>query len=268
MRSYDWRMPEEKYRTIADHLSDRIYAYTPEYKSQGVAEGIPDQNIIVTGNPIVDVLEEYFLSGKLRMTDSDFVDLLENKYKIQSKDFLVMTCHRRENVEDFKSLSTILELAKQTKHPVLFPAGYRTQKMLQEFDLTLPSNIVMVDPVGYLELLELMVASKGILTDSGTVVEEASVLGVPTIQMRKSTERPEVYISKSSVKFDPSDAPDLETTLKLFFALEKNGWTHLFRVGKASYRIVDDLVLLFNQQNFRGHQPEKYEPFSKRSFMN
>ena len=100
MRSYDWRMPEEKYRTTADHLSDYIYAYLDVYKSQGVAEGIPDSNIIVTGNPIVDVLQEYFLSGKLRMSQEQISELLGNKYKVAGENFYVMTCHRRENVEN------------------------------------------------------------------------------------------------------------------------------------------------------------------------
>ena len=127
MRSYDWRMPEEKYRTIADHLSDYIYAYLDSYKAQGIAEGIPNSNIIVTGNPIVDVLEEYFLSGKLRMSKSDFMLLLQNKYEITKKEFLVMTSHRRENVEDENSLKRILELAGGFNKKILFPAGYRTQ---------------------------------------------------------------------------------------------------------------------------------------------
>ena len=65
MRSYDWRMPEEKYRTIIDHLSDIIYAYTEEYKSQGISEGLDQRNIIVTGNPIVDVIDHFFKSGKI-----------------------------------------------------------------------------------------------------------------------------------------------------------------------------------------------------------
>ena len=73
MRSYDWRMPEEKYRTIADHLSDRIYSYLESYKAQGIAEGIPDVNILITGNPIVDVLEEYFISGKLRLPKDELL---------------------------------------------------------------------------------------------------------------------------------------------------------------------------------------------------
>ena len=71
MRSYDWRMPEEKFRTQIDHLADVIYAYLEEYKSQGMAEGISSERIIITGNPIVDVLNEYFLSGKIRMNSEE-----------------------------------------------------------------------------------------------------------------------------------------------------------------------------------------------------
>ena len=166
MRSYDWRMPEEKYRTIADHLSDRIYAYLPEYKNQGLAEGIPSENILVTGNPIVDVLEEYFVSGRLRMDPGTFSDLLSKKYGVQESSYYVMTCHRRENVEDLLSLTRILNLAAACKKPVLFAAGYRTQKMISEFGIKLSENVKLFDPIGYLELLELMTHSDGVLTDS------------------------------------------------------------------------------------------------------
>lgn len=267
MRSYDWRMPEEKYRTIADHLSDRIYAYLPEYKAQGVAEGIPDSNILVTGNPIVDVLEEYFLGGKLRMPMEDFEQLLKNKYKTKVHDYYVMTCHRRENVENRRSLERIIELASAIKNPVLFPAGYRTQKMLTSFEVQIPENIRLVDPVGYLELLELLTNSRGVLTDSGTVVEEACILGVPSIQMRKSTERPEVYISKASVKFDPLSDQAISESLSDFRQIQTSSWEHLFGDGKASYRIAEDLIACLKKEIFSGHDPLLKAEFSSRSFM-
>jgi UDP-N-acetylglucosamine 2-epimerase len=267
MRSYDWRMPEEKNRTIADHLSDRIYAYLPEYKAQGIAEGIPDSNIVVTGNPIVDVLEEYFLSGKLRMPTEDFAQLLKNKYKTKVHDYYVMTCHRRENVENCQSLERIIKLASAIENPVLFPAGYRTQKMLTGFGIQLPENITLVDPVGYLELLELLTHSRGVLTDSGTVVEEACILGVPSIQMRKSTERPEVYISKASVKFDPLADQDISETLSSFHQIKASSWEHLFGDGKASYRIAEDLIACLKKEFFSGHDPMLRKEFSSRSFM-
>jgi UDP-N-acetylglucosamine 2-epimerase len=266
MRSYDWRMPEEKYRTIADHLSDYIYAYLPEYKKQGIAEGIPSENIIVTGNPIVDVIQEYFLSGKLRMNDSDLKKLLTEKYNLFDSKFLVMTCHRRENVENIGSLRRIFELVSSTKLPVLFPAGYRTQKMIKQFNLGLPSNLTLVDPIGYLELLELLTASSGVLTDSGTIVEEASVLGVPSIQMRTATERPQVYACGASIKFDPFEEHSTIDFIERLLTLGSKDWDQPFGDGKASYRIVDDLVTRFSSQDFHGHEPRKYEPYSLESF--
>jgi UDP-N-acetylglucosamine 2-epimerase (non-hydrolysing) len=267
MRSYDWRMPEEKYRTIADHLSDRIYAYLPDYKMQGVGEGIPDSNIVVTGNPIVDVLKEYFLSGKLRMPDNKFSKLLREKYSASLDNYYVMTCHRRENVENSESLKRIVELAGSVDGPVLFPAGYRTQKMLALHRIALPENIRAVDPVGYLELLELLIHSKGVLTDSGTVVEEACILGVPSIQMRTATERPEVYISKASIKFDPHSINSIQNTLNDFYNIQSTSWEHFFGDGTASYKIAQDLISCFNQPNYNGHDPMLRSEFSARSFM-
>jgi len=266
MRSYDWRMPEEKYRTIADHLSDLIYCYLEDYKIQGIAEGIPDSNIIVTGNPIVDVIQEFYLSGKLKMSESEVSILLQEKYQIKTEDFFVMTCHRRENVENLQALTNILNLAKVANCPVIFPASYRTQKMIKFFGLEMPSNLIQVDPVGYLELLELMCASQGVLTDSGTVVEEAAILGIPSIQMRSSTERFQVYTCGASIKYDPVSPPDHKTTIDKLSALRNATWQHPFGDGRASYRIVDDLVKRYHNNDISGHHKSNFEPFSLKSY--
>ena len=266
MRSYDWRMPEEKYRTIADHLSDLIYCYLEDYKAQGVAEGIPEENIVVTGNPIVDVINEYFLSGKLRMSENELLTLLKNKYGLTVKDFLVMTCHRRENIENIESLLNIMRLVESSPFPVLFPAGYRTQRMIEVFKIALPTNLQLVDPIGYLELLELITNSKGVITDSGTIVEEAAVLGVPSIQMRRSTERPQVYTCGASIKFDPSNLNEVDQKIDKLLKMNDAVWEHPFGDGKASVRIVEDLVKRFKNNTFAGHQREKFEPFSSYSY--
>jgi UDP-N-acetylglucosamine 2-epimerase (non-hydrolysing) len=139
--------------------------------------------------------------------------------------------------------------------------------MLLEFDILVPENVFRVDPIGYLELLELMAASKGVLTDSGTIVEEAAVLGVPSVQMRTSTERPQVYECGASVKFNPFGAQDYNLILQKLNKLFDQGWKHPFGDGKASYRIVDDLLKRYEGGSFGGHQPSKYLPFSKKSFM-
>jgi UDP-N-acetylglucosamine 2-epimerase len=257
MRSYDWRMPEEKFRTVADHLSDVIYAYLDEYKDQGVLEGLDPRQIVVTGNPIVDVLEYYFLSGRIRLTKDDFASL---RSSVQiDEGFAVMTCHRRENVENPSSLGQILKLARETNRPVIFPASYRTQRSIQKFGLTVPGNVKIIDPIGYIELLELISASDFVLTDSGTVVEETAVLQVPSIQMRSSTERPQVYDSGSSIKFDPhleNSQAEMRGVIAAAESRKGSQWSHGLGDGKSSARIVQDLVKRCeNPAEFRGHSP-------------
>ena len=266
MRSYDWRMPEEKYRTSIDHLSDLIYAYLPEYKEQGILEGLDPERIVVTGNPIVDVLEQYFLSGKIRLGQSERDSLL-NSLGVSPSSFWLMTCHRRENIDSESALQNIISLAASTNAPVLFAAGYRTQSRIKEFGIALPDNVKMIDPIGYVELMELAIASIAILTDSGTLVEEAAVLQVPSVQMRTSTERPLVYDTGGSVKFDPlvnSTSKDYEAVLRSARSRTGTMDPHTLGDGKASETIVRDLVKRLRDGDFRGHRPdEKRRPLSR-----
>lgn len=267
MRSYDWRMPEEKYRKVADHLSDLIFAYLPEYKEQGIAEGIPSENIEVCGNPIVDILQTYFLSGNLRMSDSTFRILLKDKYGLAPKNpYVLMTSHRRENVEDRVALQRILTLAGSYEGSVIFPASYRTQKAIRKFGLSLPSNIVVVDPIGYLEILELLVNAEYVLTDSGTLVEEACVLGTPSIQMRRSTERPQVYAWGSSIKYDPTEEVNPFSILDKVNRIAKNSWKHEFGSGDSSERIFQSVIRKIENGDLSRHEPQRYLPWSAQSF--
>ncbi len=254
MRSYDWRMPEEKYRSTIDHLSDVIYAYLPEYKSQGLLEGIREESVVLTGNPIVDVLEHYFLSGKIRMEGTEKRELLSS-LRVEPGKFWVMTCHRRENVESKSALERILALASRCEEPVVFAAGYRTQKMIAEFGIPIPANVRLIDPVGYVELLELIVDSVGVLSDSGTVVEETAVLGVPTVQMRSSTERPQVYDTGFCFKFDPLVEYDFGQQESLLAAVRTAAThrRHNLGDGSASKIIVDDLVNRLSKGDWPGH---------------
>jgi len=259
MRSYDWRMPEEKYRTAIDHLADVIYAYVDEYKQQGVIEGLNPKSIVVTGNPIVDVLEHYFISGLLRLSEADKSRLLA-EFDFQGGNLWTLTCHRRENIEDKRALQAILNLAGACQGRVAFPAGYRTQAKIAEFGLTLPPNVVMTDPIGYAELMELVSSSVAVLTDSGTVVEEAAVLGVVSVQMRTSTERPQVYDNGGSVKFDPHgtiDLKHLETIISSAYERSKISWVHTLGDGNASERIVEDLLRRIEENDWSGHDPDE-----------
>jgi UDP-N-acetylglucosamine 2-epimerase len=267
MRSYDWRMPEEKYRSTIDHLSDVIYAYFDEYKDQGIREGLNPSNIAVVGNPIVDVLNHYYFSRKDKydkMASSEFFA----SRGIERAKYYLMTCHRRENVHITSSLHAILDLVSQAPHPVYFPASYRTQKELHATGLSLPGNVIMVDPIGYEEILCLMVNSRGVITDSGTVVEETCVLQIPSLQMRKSTERPQVYDVGSSVKFDPAE-PEKYPAAVVFRKLESlygKQWPHTLGDGKSSERIANDLHRRIGENDFARHRPEHYHLPIARSY--
>src|SRR6202158_2819773 len=138
MRSYDWRMPEEKYRTTIDHLADVIYTYFDEYKEQGVREGLNPANIVVVGNPIVDILNHYYYSRRAKFDAMATPEFFSTR-GIEKNKFYLMTCHRRENVHITSSLQAILDLVAQAPHPVFFPASYRTQKELLATGLKLPA---------------------------------------------------------------------------------------------------------------------------------
>ena len=268
MRSYDWRMPEEKYRKVTDHLSDLIFAYLPEYREQGLAEGIPAENIEVVGNPIVDVLQNYFLDGRLKLTDHAFASLMLDKYGLKKgQPYALMTSHRRENVENEMALKNIMKLAAACDVPVIFPTSYRTQKSIINFNITLPSNIISVDPIGYLEILELLTHSQFALTDSGTLVEEACILGTPSIQMRHSTERPQVYLWGSSIKFDPINMQSPIRTVEKVNSIERMSWNHKFGNGDSSKKIFDSITNKYYRDELGRHDPKIYLPWSANSFL-
>ena len=267
MRSYDWRMPEEKYRGTIDHLSDVIYTYFEEYKQQGVAEGLNPKSIVLVQNLIVDVLNAYYFEKK------DFYDRLATddyfmQRSIKRGEYYLMTCHRRENVHIRESFENILNLLGATDRKIYFTASYRTQKVLLEYGLKLPDNVIIVDPIGYQEMLVLTVNSRGVITDSGTVVEETCVLQVPSLQIRKATERPQVYDAGSSVKYDPTQ-PDRYPHDIIFHKFEDlfgKKWEHNLGDGKASERIVNDLLNRLRNDGFQMHKPEDYHLEIARSY--
>ncbi len=269
MRSYDWRMPEEKYRIVADHLSDVIYAYLDEYKQQGIREGLNPSRIIVTGNPIVDVLDKFYYAHlehyQLKADDSFF-----KRRGLRKDEYYLMTCHRRENVEDELSLRNIFNLIRATDRCVYFPASYRTQRMLRRFKIRLPANIIEVDPVGYEEFLRLMCNACGVFTDSGTVAEEACVLHIPAVQMRMSTERPQLYDVGASVKFDPTCPEGYlpESVMAKLECLRGKTWSNPLGDGHASERIAADLLTRLESNTLASHKPSQYHIGIQHAFRN
>ncbi len=234
MRSFDIEMPEERNRRLIDKISSRIYSYLPRYKAIGIFEGLPEDSIVVTGNLAVDAVK-YFMNLKSWIGFVDSAATWRKSIGIDNE-YTLMTCHRRENINSQVSLRRIIELAGKQEHQVLFAAGYATQRKMAEFEISLPSNVVMTDPLEYSLFLPSLKSARLVMTDSGTVVEEGSILGIPTIQIRRSTERPEVYWSGSSLKFDPHQ-DNFEYPKNVF----PSSWTHGLGDGDASIKIIEDL---------------------------
>lgn len=266
--SYDWRMPEEKIRTTVDHLSDVIYTYEEEYKKLGIAEGLNPKNIIVVRNPIVDVLNEFYFNKKMELEKKANVDFFSER-GIQDKKYYFMTCHRRENVEIEKSFRAIMKLISLADLPVYFAASYRTQKVIKENKTKIPKNVIIVDPIGYEEILILITHSQAVITDSGTLNEEACILQIPCINIRKATERPQVYDVKSSVKFDPAQANRYPPQLvyKKLKKITGTRWPNPFGDVNSSKRIAQDIVKKLRANKIRGFLPEDNHLPIKRSFM-
>jgi len=252
--SYDWRMPEEKFRTLTDHLADVIYTYEEEYKLRGVAEGLNPKNIVVVRNPIVDILNEFYfnnIDNLRKKADNEFF----KKRGIIKNEYYLLTWHRRENVHLEKSFNSIVKLIEASDLPIYFPASYRTQKVIKQMKLKKIKNLIMVDPVGYEEILILMTNSAGVLTDSGTIPEECSVLNIPCVQMRKSTERPQVYDVGGCVKFDPDmiERYDPNIIFKKLNSIKGKKWNHILGDGKSSERIADDIAHRMLNNKLNGH---------------
>ena len=149
---------------------------------------------------------------------------------------------------------------------IIFPMGYKTQEVLKNSNIQLNTNIKVLDPIGYLEFMYLLKNSNYVATDSGTVVEEACILNVPSIQMRYSTERPEVYDVRASVKFDPTNSlVDSNEVIEAVMNLNR-GWSHPFGDGNSSEIIVQDLIELSNSNTFKRHSPKDYPFDTSRSF--
>lgn len=194
-RCYDDNVPEEVNRRIIDSCSEYLLTYTQRSREHLLREGYHPKRIIVTGNPITEIIHKY-----MKYNETLGQDIL-NKYNLLKKDYVLATLHRTENVTNEKSLRSICEafnvLAK--KDTIILSVHPKLESMLQKFNISLSSNIRRFEPFGFIEFLLLENNAKVILTDSGTVPEEACILKVPCVLIRDSTERPELLETNSMV---------------------------------------------------------------------
>ncbi len=183
LRSFDSRMPEEFNRVETDKLSDIFFTPTDITKSFLEKEGVL-KNVHVSGNTIVDACTFYAAN-----MDSDILRRLD------ISDYVLFTAHRQENVDDVVRLEKILKALELIDADIVYPAHPRTKKMLEGFGMTVPDNVILIEPEGYLNFLALLKNSRAVITDSGGVQEEAITLKVPCITIRETTERWETLLA-------------------------------------------------------------------------
>ncbi len=237
MRSYDWRMPEEKNRMIVDHIADYLYAYTPRYRENLLLEGIPADKIVVIGNPIVDVVEECLPLARRR-------EPLLKTLGLSAGAYVLATVHRAENVDAPETLLRILRglemVGERAGVPVVFPMYYRTQNRVRQMEMAIPRRVTPLEPLGFLDFLCLEANALCVLTDSGTVQEEACILRVPCVTLRLSTERPETVEVGANILGGIDPAHILDSTLRMLEA--PRTWENPLGDGRASVRAVQDIL--------------------------
>jgi UDP-N-acetylglucosamine 2-epimerase (non-hydrolysing) len=194
LRSFDRTMPEEINRILTDQLSELLFTTSPEAEENLMREGIGAERIRFVGNPMIDSLDRHFEQAR----SSRILDRLG----LDANGYALVTLHRPSNVDDPETLRGILEALRDVaaRVPVLFPAHPRTVKMMRAHNLdTLvqidPPSVAAgavscIEPIGYVDFVRLMMDARVVLTDSGGIQEETTILGTPCLTLRWNTERP------------------------------------------------------------------------------
>ena len=188
LRSFDRQMPEEINRILTDSISDFLFVTEPSGVTNLKTEGVPDEKVFLVGNTMIDTLR----TNREKARTSTIL----NDHNLAPRKCAVLTLHRPGNVDDVDTLTRILGALEtiSAKLPIVFPIHPRTRNSIERFDLTAriqnATGLILLEPLGYLDFLQLVAESAMVLTDSGGIQEETTVLSVPCITLRENTERP------------------------------------------------------------------------------
>ena len=238
IRSGDMTMPEEINRIVTDSLCDYFFTTSEHANDQLRKNGVEESRIHFVGNTMIDTL----FQNLGRLNKPGFWD----GHKLAAGGYFLVTLHRPSNVDDPQKLAAILKAIEEASSslPVIFPVHPRTRQIIDKFGIG-NDKMIMIDPQGYLEFIYLVKNAKGIITDSGGITEEATVLHVPCLTLRNSTERPEtVTIGTNELIGD--DISKLKPCIEKILAGKwKKGMIPQFWDGKTSERIIDALGSLY-----------------------
>jgi len=234
IRSGDWDMPEEINRRVTDSITNWFFTTTRQAGENLERQGVEEERIFFVGNTMIDTL----LAQMDRLRPPSFWDTA----RIRQREFLVLTLHRPTNVDDPARLGQILEAiaAHSQGAQIVFPVHPRTARVLAGIG-EIPANILLVEPQPYLEFIFLTKHCKAIITDSGGITEEATVMAIPCLTLRSTTERPET-VSVGTNELLGTDPRNIGPALSRVFAGEwrKGGIPERWD-GRAAIRIVEHL---------------------------
>ncbi len=193
-RCFDQRVPEESNRKIVDHIADINLTYSDIARDYLILEGLNPDRIIKIGSPMLEVIND----NKKNIYKSDIL----SKLNLKSKKFLLVSSHREENVDNLNNLKQFIdslnEISKNLNLHIVFPIHPRTQNRIKDFNLIPNNKVKLIKPLNFSDYCKLQIESYAVLSDSGTIFEEASILNFRALNLRQSHERPEA-IEESTV---------------------------------------------------------------------
>jgi UDP-N-acetylglucosamine 2-epimerase (non-hydrolysing) len=237
IRSGDWSMPEEINRVVTDSISNYFFTTSIHANENLKKEGKSDHQIFFVGNTMIDSL----LQHKANFRKPWFWD----ERSLKPRQYFVLTLHRPANVDSKEQLSRLLKVINQNAHEfeIIFPVHPRTLQNIRRFEID-PGRIFFTEPLGYLEFNFMVQHALGVITDSGGITEETTVLGIPCITLRDSTERPETCFQGTNelIGTNPDKLPDAIS--RIIDGKWKKGTIPEKWDGKAGERIVEILSKL------------------------
>jgi UDP-N-acetylglucosamine 2-epimerase (non-hydrolysing) len=242
-RCYDDRVPEEVNRRIIDHSSDILLPYTERSRSNLIREGIPNGNIFVTGNPILEVIEYY----QKQISGTDVLQRLG----LRKGNYFLVTMHRAENVDIPERLNEFIEALKllgaDYRIPIVCSLHPRTKDKLERFGISIDApQIQFHDPFGFFDFISLEKHALCVLSDSGTVQEECCIFHIPNITIRDVTERPETVECGSNI-LSGADRDSIVNCVKLVLSQSTEWKEPEEYMNKTVSTAVTKIVLGFNR---------------------